>query len=618
MTSGASWLNPALLKENFKRFWPVTMVSFLFWLVCGPFVLVLSSDGNGFDYFIMEDILGHRSPAPIMLNFLLPIAMAVLCFNYLHRTNSTGVVHAMPFSRRSLFVTNYVSGLLMAVLPAAVTSVILLCMLGGVQQLSSQPPLTAVDVLRFLAEEFTVISFVYAIAVFAGVICGLSVIHSLTAAALNFICPVLYILMMGYLDVYAYGYSDADNTERILSMSPYMKVLEDGWLSGKDIAMYLLIAAAVTLAAYGLYRVRKLERAGESYVFRSAKYIIGFLMVFICSSLTGFVFREPLGFGAYVMGFAVGYVVSQMIVNRSTKIFTKECLASGLAYAAVIALIVCAFRFDLVGYEKRVPDASRVEKATVYCSIVDLGMDGLADELTDPEDIALLTAVHRTLAENPDYGQNEGYYNSSPRDYDYSTSVYIHYVMKGGKTMSRRYWVNSSVLRGSDEMRTLWNNSRANGLQQILRQFGAVNTEITLEGYRTDPNGNPDYVDYWEEYEKNCLNMGTSRLAEKEALLNALRLDAAMMEYDNLFVDYSKEPYVSVNLDCREPADPNAPEEYSSGDAWTYYDYDDIGRPSYRHLCLRVNATKYYVNTVEALLQTDISDDLREIVESID
>ena len=88
-----------------------------------------------------------------------------------------------------------------------------------------------------------------------------------------------------------------------------------------------------------------------------------FLMVLFASSLTGFIFHGELGSAAYELGFVLGYIVAMMIINRSTKIFTKECLASGLIYALVIAAIVCVFRFDLIGYQKRVPEASRVESA---------------------------------------------------------------------------------------------------------------------------------------------------------------------------------------------------------------------------------------------------------------
>ncbi|MBQ2217938.1 MAG: hypothetical protein II418_03265, partial [Firmicutes bacterium] len=170
MTSRASWLNVSLIKENFKRFWPIMCGGFLFWLICGPIALVLTKSSEGYSYSFMRSILRHINPAPILLNGLLPVALALACFGYLHRTNSAGVIHSMPFTRRSLFLSNYVSGLIMAVLPVAVISLILLAMRGNVDigwYVDEPVYFTGMNILRFFLEEFTVIAFVYSIAVFA-------------------------------------------------------------------------------------------------------------------------------------------------------------------------------------------------------------------------------------------------------------------------------------------------------------------------------------------------------------------------------------------------------------------------------------------------------------------
>ena len=37
MTSRSSCLDLTLIRENFKRFWPIMAGGFLFWIVCGPF-----------------------------------------------------------------------------------------------------------------------------------------------------------------------------------------------------------------------------------------------------------------------------------------------------------------------------------------------------------------------------------------------------------------------------------------------------------------------------------------------------------------------------------------------------------------------------------------------------
>lgn len=628
MTSRSSCLNFTLIRENFKRFWPIMAGGFLFWIVCGPFALALG--GRPYSYSTMSTILRHINPAPIMLNIVLPVALAVAVFGYLHRTNSAGVMHAMPYSRRSLFVSNYMSGLVMALLPVLFITLILLAMNTGVKPdyyMDMSTAFTFGDFARFFLEEFTIITFVYSISVFAASISGLSVIHTLTAAALNFVVPVVYLILMGYMDVFEYGFTAGTLLEEIaLRMNPYIRILDDR-LSAKEIIIYLVIALAITVLAYLLYKIRHLERAGESYVFRPAKYIIGFLMVFVCSSLTGFVFHGQLGVAAFIPGFVVGYVVSQMIVNKSTKIFTKECLTSGLIYALVIAACICVFRFDLVGYQKRVPDASRVEKVTIQSNVFDMGLDGKADVISDPENIERVTEFHRLIVSDPDNYQDLWLGNYTGMDYSYDSRDYedpltrpvtfnIEYTMKSGLPMSRIYTIPAIMLKTDAGMREVWNSAENGGLYDLLLSIGAVNTDFTMEGYNLTAGSQGEYTN-WETFDQDSMSMGTARLAEKEALLKAIRADVQSYDYERLFDDYGYEPYIYIHMDAREPYDPSAPEEYVSGNAWNYYDYNDAGQPIYKHTVLDINANKYYVNTLDALQGMDLSEDLLKAVEIV-
>ncbi len=620
MTSRASWLNLALIRENFKRFWPLMIGGLAFWLVCGPFALAMG--GYPYSYHFMRSILRHLNPAPVLLNIALPVAMAVSCFSYLHRSNSSGVMHTMPFSRRSLFVSNYVSGLAMSLAPVVIISVILLFMRSGVETLfyDSDPVYaTGTAILRFLLEEVTIIAFVYSVSVFAAVISGLAVIHTLTAVALNFICPALFLLMMGYMEVYEYGFTGGSLLEDFaIRMNPYLLILDADGFSAKEVCFYVLIALVITVAAYLLYKLRRLERAGDSYVFSPARYIIGFLMVFAASSVTGLVFQGEIGYAAYVLGFVVGYIIAQMIVTRSTKIFTKQCLASGLVYALVIAAVVCVFRLDLIGYQKRVPDPAKVQSVTIYSNTFDMGLDGVYDEISDPANIERVTNFHRQIVADPanyqkpwtSYSTAE-YGTVDSRDtLEQPVSLQLTYAMKNGRTLTRDYWIPARMLKDSADMRDVWNSAENIGIARYLAEMDAKNLAITIEGYNlTDASG--DQLSNWEEFDDDNYAIGNSGLSDKQALLDGLKKDATMIDYDSLFENTGYEPSLSVHLDFRMPADPTAPEDYISGNAWNYYDYDGEGRPIYKHLVMDVNVTKRSVNTLNALLNMNVSDDLK-------
>ena len=614
MTSRASLLDLTLIKENLKRFWPIVMAAFMYWLVCGPFALAISGPligGGGYRFSMMRDILSHLNPAPILLDITLPVALSLAVFGYLHKTNSTGVMHAMPYSRTSLFVSNYISGLLMSLLPMLLSVLVLLPMSARVElpEVAFEGSLVTL-LLRFALEDATVIAFVYSIAVFAASICGLSVLHTLTAVALNFICPVVFLLLTGYMEIYEYGFRFGSLAEDyIFRMNPYMQVMSGGGLTTGEIALYLGISLLISIAAWLAYRARQLEKTGDSYVFRTAKYIIGFLMIFGCSSLTGFVFNSSIGYASYALGFLVGYVVSQMIVNKSTRIFTKECLISGLVSAIVIAAVICMFRFDLIGYQTRVPQESRVERVIVDSGTFDLGLDGRNDVIEDSTNIARICDFHRSIVADKSNYIHGIYYHS---EWD-TTYINLKYELTNGKTLQRAYWLPKTMLRNSQELRDIWNSYEDHMFCETLDRMNAVNTSIDIESIEGD---------YWHSQEEDQIPSGSIRLAEKEALLKAVSEDLRNYEYDALFTedeDMGSGVSIYIHIETRRALAPGENEYHisGSGQLWNYYEYDEYDNPTYEHMIAEVYVNENYVNTLEALRSMELSESLKTALEQI-
>ena len=66
-----------------------------------------------------------------------------------------------------------------------------------------------------------------------------------------------------------------------------------------------------------------------------------------------------------------------------------------------------------------------------------------------------------------------------------------------------------------------------------------------------------------------------------------------------------------------KPGEKQEWESFFGGMGYTYYDYDDEGNPTFKHLVLDVNANKNYVNVLNALLQMNFTDDLHRAVEAV-
>ena len=120
MLSVTSLFNASLMRRNFRRFWPIWGLYTIIWLVMMPIVLGLElsltlRNGNislaGYNYLDM--ILNYSAEAQVLLNACIGVLLAMALFSYLCSGRSVGMMHSLPISRKSLFATNYASGLLM-------------------------------------------------------------------------------------------------------------------------------------------------------------------------------------------------------------------------------------------------------------------------------------------------------------------------------------------------------------------------------------------------------------------------------------------------------------------------------------------------------------------------
>ena len=202
-------------------------------------------------------------------------------------------------------------------------------------------------------------------------------------------------------------------------------------------------------------------------------------------------------------------------------------------------------------------------------------------------------------------------------------SFNVSYALKNGRTLERDYWIPAAMLRGDAGMRDLWNSAENGGLYARLLEEGAEGLSVWFEGNNMPKEfREPDQVDYdyaWVGFE-DTMPTGATRLADKKALVNALIEDIKDYDYDHLFEDYSELPYIVIHMDFSSKVKPGEQQEWESyfgGMGYTYYDYDDAGNPTFKHLVLDVNANENYVNVLNALLQMNFTDDLHRAVEAV-
>ena len=477
MRSGTSYFDWTVFKKTVFRFWPLWAVYFVGWLFALPLngLTMLRLDAramSGIDYGYLENFALYTVPQSVerdvMIVFVIFGALAAMAvFSHLFSARSANLFGSLPIRREGLFLTHYLAGLSFLIVPNLVIFLLTLAVetAGGC--------LAMKGLLFWLAVSCGEGFFFYTLAVFCAMFTG----HILALPAfygiVNGIVMGVTGLVTVVLESFYYGFSGVPDSvyEAVLWFTPVGKLYQTvsyrttwvemegtGSLNGVyvqtvqefeglgTVGVYAIAAVVLAAAAFLLYRKRRLESAGDVVAVNAMKPVFRY-GVALCVGLAFGLGTMVILYGgeiglmiAIVVWGVIGYFAAEMLLQKSFKVFKKW--KGAVAVTAVFLALFCVVGFDLTGYEKRVPDPDSVESVTVS----GLDVQYLRDDgdrfgltLTDPEQIRLITLVHKAAVEQRDMNNVGG-----PGA---STSLYVTYHLKHGGTLSRRYhwvWVQPS------------------------------------------------------------------------------------------------------------------------------------------------------------------------------
>ena len=440
MKSKMSFFDPTLLKKNVSRFAPAWALLLVFQILTGPLALLRALPSLGSADLHRSLALDHLENAidlgvPTAAFFAL--LFAGLVFMYLHGTRAAYMMHAFPMTRNCLFVTNALSGLLFYLVPSLLSTLLSQAVLLARGVPGCEGALWAtlgLWILQYLL--------FYGLAVFTMHISGNSIIAVLSYGALNFIFAALPSLILLLVKQYFKGF-DYDLPEEILRLAPFIGMLREG-----SVPLYLVYGAAglVLLALAWLhYRYRQVERAGDPMAFGWARVAFRLLFTLCCALGLGWVLaaffglledgRNPVFLPYALLGCFLGWFGATMMLQRSVKVFRKGRVWLGFAAcAAVLSLFVLGLKFDLLGVQKKVPEAARVESVELWTqgNYGEKGTDCI--RLTQAADIETVRAYHQLAIEQ---GRNRN--NDLFSDNYYGGGVHILYHLSDGSTLRRVY-----------------------------------------------------------------------------------------------------------------------------------------------------------------------------------
>ena len=516
MKSKTSCFNATVFRKNLTRFAPVWGI-YTLGLILG--VLLFYSNGGELREYWFAAHYSRLLNYGGLLNFAYALLTAQLLFGALFNARMCNALHALPPRRESWFATNVLSGLSFSLVPTALMTLIGLALMpGSMVENAWQIPL-----YTFMGLNLQYICF-FGMAVFSAMCAGSRVSMAMVYAILNFGAFAAYWIVDTVYTPMLYGV--VTPSAWAVNLTPVGVFVDDIYLEvpgrgqlyeqfGPDLVgataeytlaaepwTYLLAWTAAgigfTLLALVLYKKRHLECAGDAMAFRVLEPVFLTLVSVSCGAASQFFVSEipgvqdAWGLVFFAIGIVVGWFACKMLIARSTRVFAPRNWAGLGILAAVIALSLLGTRFDILGIEDRIPDASDVRSV-----ILDYRED---TPLTDPEDIQKLLRLQEIALE--DRAENAGEFildesgnlipyirtvsedgaRTEQPEIFYANSVRLRFELNNGKIIERRYpvWVSGESEEILRDILSRWEfvSTRAwnadNGVEMALANLDAI------------------------------------------------------------------------------------------------------------------------------------------------
>lgn len=499
--NGNQILNRGIWWKDIVSFWPLWTVEFLLLQVITSLPLTNQMNIVRQEYIASQKELEmHRlfhvavsTGSYVVLIAVLAIVAAVFVFGYLNHSRSAYMLHSLPVSRGTYFITHFLSGLFMLFVPFAVTYVTLWGI--GIRY---HLGMSAV-VFGNLFTTFLVILFFYSLACVVVMLSGNGIMSLVIYGVLNVleigvsallgtvselflyagsfdmqrgifdnICtPILGFIMLfkekaqygivissrllpGMMGEGMRGYTfSSENAEM------RQKILQSlASVDGKSIGFCLLslvVSAVFLLVAYQLYRKRALESVGDMVAFRWCKPV--FKAVFcvcgslLCVCLLAVLFSGRLANVTYgnqrfvcvvfmIFGCIISYLTGDMILAKSFSIWKKLSWGQMGIFCGAMIIVLGVNYFACINRQLSTEMAEKAE-------YISLGIDGTSFLYSKEEYERLgLEQIRQKIVRE---GQNLTPAESGRAYTEYNTELFINYeyILSGeGNDVSCSYYIN--------------------------------------------------------------------------------------------------------------------------------------------------------------------------------
>ena len=402
---------------------------------------------------LAKNFFGGEGTLLTILALTAAVLTACTGFSWLHSREQTDFYAGMPVKRVHLFLTPYVSGILIAVIPYLVFVLTALLGVGAVfgnvtpEVIKASVPGIIWGIVAYLT--------VYTTAVLAMLLTGRTVLGMAVMAFFFFYGPMVYWMLTMLAGASFDTYYGAEFEGVASRFSPLFLVSEvtTSRLSGLLLITYLVAALVFCLL---VMEKRPMERAempfAHPFIAPCLKVLTGVpVAMFMGEFVSEIIVQagDSKGWGIFWC-FAVALVFNvafEMILSTDVKNLLGHWKSAGALFAGVLVL-VCIFPLDLMGYDRFLPKEEEIEsmaigQESVYeCFANDAYVNGYTP---DGESLDLFL-MGETLTEKfgPIYSiAREGVLGGADES---SLTVPVRYHLKSGRDVYRMYTVSEKTV----------------------------------------------------------------------------------------------------------------------------------------------------------------------------
>ncbi|NLV17581.1 MAG: hypothetical protein GXY50_10315 [Syntrophomonadaceae bacterium] len=392
-----------------------------------------------------------NSELQLILFLTVPILTGLLLFRYLQSRKAADMIHSLPVRRETLYNTHILAGIILLFVPIIITALTSWALVLGLG--IEGVPFKAMMMWLGVALLFNLLLFICTVAV--GVLTGISTVQGALTYILLLFPTGFMVLLLDNLNTWLFGFPSGFY-EQSLNFSPLTRLVEiySNPLSGTEVAVYLLIIAAIYLLGIWFYRRRRIEMTGNAIAFEALHPVFKYGVAFCTMLLGGSYFSSQYSLGwtyfGYFLGAFLGYYLSVILINKTWQVFNRQVARGFAAYVLIIVVALVGLNYDVLGYEKRIPSLANVETVYMDYSFHRLindpeQQDYYSDQYRrtpkmiymGPDNIGRIHQLHQAIIANRALEKKQ---NSTNNTYN-NRYVCLAYQLKNGNVVYRSYYI---------------------------------------------------------------------------------------------------------------------------------------------------------------------------------